>query len=61
MVQTPQEYIRRLIKKGYKEQWIAKKVDVSQSTISRIKEGIVQHPRWETAMKIERIYLQFVR
>ncbi len=60
MTQTPQEYINSLLKKGYSEQWIAKKANVSQSTVNRIKGGNIQYPRWHTAKRIEKIYLQFV-
>lgn len=61
MPQNPQEYIKSLIKKGFTEQWIAHRANLSQSTVNRIKVGVVQYPRWNTAKNIERIYLQFAQ
>lgn len=61
MPQTPQEYIKSLIKRGFTEEWIAKKANISQSTVNRIKGGFVQYPRWDTAKRIEKIYLQNIQ
>lgn len=52
----PQEFIRQLILKGLSEKQIARKVQVSQSTIHRIKVGDTIYPRIDTAEKIYQLY-----
>lgn len=56
----PQEIIKILIKNGYTEQWIASKAHISQSTVNRIKGGLIQYPRCNTANSIQKIYLQYI-
>lgn len=56
-----QEVILSLSKSGYSEQWIADKTQISQSSIHKIKNGFVRHPRVDTAEKLEKLYLKMVR
>lgn len=53
---NPQEYIRKLLLRGFSEKRIAEKARVSQSTIHRIKVGDTAYPRIDTADKLQEIY-----
>jgi predicted transcriptional regulator len=52
----PRKWIEELLIQGRTQQWIARKARVAQSTVYRIKEGIIRFPRINTNAKIEKVY-----
>jgi len=59
MLLKPQEFIRKLILKGFSEKQIANSARVAQSTVHRIKVGDTLYPRIDTAEKLQKIYEKY--
>lgn len=58
MFKKPQDVVKALCIKGFSEQWIADKANISQGSVHKIKKGSIRHPRIDTAQKLETLYLQ---
>ncbi|MBN9289481.1 MAG: hypothetical protein BGO43_13535 [Gammaproteobacteria bacterium 39-13] len=53
------EMVRTLRKEGFTEEAIALAANVSQPTISRILSGKVKSAKFEVALKIKSIFIQY--
>lgn len=54
----PKNQLETLIELGFKQEVIAKSIDVAQSTISRILSGDIENPTWQVSTRINEMFLR---